>query len=31
MDGLDSGMCQNPRIEDMEDINRIVNDNGTKK
>ena len=31
MDGLDSVMCQNPRFEDMEGINRIVNDNRTKK
>ena len=31
MDGLDSAMCQNPRFEDMEGINMIVNDNRTKK
>ena len=26
MDGLDSVICQNPRFEDMEGINRIVNE-----
>ena len=26
MDDRDSANCQNPRLEDMEDINRIVNE-----
>ena len=30
MDGRDSAECQNPRLEDMEGINRIVNEEKNK-
>ena len=30
MDGRDSVMCQKSKIKDIDGINRIVNDNGTK-
>ena len=30
MDDRDSAMCQKSKIKDMDVINRIVNDNGTK-
>ena len=31
MNGLDSAMCQNPRFEDMEGINKIVMIIGQKR